>query len=261
MQLTELRVDARPIAIVRIGLGLAVLLNTLEAYFFLEQIALGKIALPIFQFLPSPTTAGIQIYLMLAVTAAVAIILGWHTATAATISTVLSTTVLLWDQQTYSSHRVLVTLLLAYLIFARSDSAWALAPRRASVPWWPQLLMMTQLSVCYFFAAASKVNLQFLSGKPLSQWVHVQLPLPFFTSMAVGTVIVEFTLAFALWFPSTRRFAIVLGILLHVSIVGLLADQTVPLFSFAVTCLSLYGLFLVRPSPVLVSDFPTSEDA
>ena len=54
-------------------------------------------------------------------------------------------------------------------------------------------------------------------------------------------------LAVNLWRPSNRRKAAVLGVLLHVGIVTMLRDETVPLIAFAMTCLGLYWLFLSRP--------------
>ncbi len=44
------------------------------------------------------------------------------TAPAAVVSVVLSVTVLLWDEQVYSSHRWLATLLMAYLVFAQAGT-------------------------------------------------------------------------------------------------------------------------------------------
>lgn len=244
----QMRVAPQPVAMARICLGLVAVLNSIEAYDLLSEIAGGKIRLPVHDVLPAPTESAVNVYLVVSLLAAMAIMLGWRTAPAAAVLTVVNVGVLLWDQQTYSSHRFLMTLLLGYLIFARSDAAWSVAPRGGSVPWWPQMLMMTQLSVCYLFAAISKVSLVFLSGAPLSLWVWVPLPWWMFTLMAVGTVLVELYLAVGLWNPSTRRKAAVLGVLLHVGIVTMLRDETVPLIAFALTCVGLYWLFLSRPN-------------
>ena len=247
MRLTDVRTDPRPVAVARIGLGVATIANSVEMFVLLRGIAEGKLALPVHALIPSPTPAAVQLYLVAAVTAGLALTLGWRTSAAAVATVALNVGVFLWDQQTYSSHRLLGTLLVAYLVFARSDAAWSLSSRGGPVPWWPQLLMMSQVSVCYFFAAVSKVNVVFLSGAPLSLWVWVPLPWWLFTLMAVGTVAVELFLAFALWRRSTVRAAAALGMLLHVSIVVLLEDQRLPLAAFALTCLCLYGLFLHRP--------------
>lgn len=247
MRLTTMRVAPQSVAMARICLGLVAILNSIEAYALLSEIAGGKIRLPVHGLLPAPTDSAVHVYLVLSLLAAVAIMIGWRTAPAAAVLTVVNVGVLLWDQQTYSSHRLLMTLLVSYLIFARSDAVWSVAPRGGTVPWWPQLLMMTQLSVCYFFAAISKISVVFLSGAPLSLWVWVPLPWWMFTLMAIGTVVVELYLAVGLWIPSTRRKAAVLGVLLHLGIVTMLGDETVPLIAFAMTCLGLYWLFLSRP--------------
>jgi len=238
---------SQALAIARIGLGLATILNAVEMYALLSKIAGGMIALAVVEWMPKPTVAAVGVYLVLAVAAGLALAVGWHAAGAAALTTVLNVAVFLWDQQTYSSHRLLATLLIAYLIFAKSDAAWSVSSRGGSVPWWPRLLMMTQLSVCYFFAAASKMTVLFLSGVPLSGWVWVPLPWWMFTLMAVGTVLVELFLAVGLWLRRTRGAAFLLGGTLHLSIVTMMSNQNWALLSFALTCVSLYPLFLVRP--------------
>ncbi|PLC12164.1 hypothetical protein AUQ48_07835 [Kocuria flava] len=234
-------------ALARIGIGLATLANSVEAHGILLEIAHGKLRLPVHESIPAPNDIVLAAFLLLALGASVAVVVGWKTSGAAVALTILNAFVLLWDQQTYSSHRLLMTLLTVFLIFARSDAAWSISNRGGTVPWWPQLLMMVQISVLYFFAAISKVSIVFLSGVPLSLWVRFSAPWWVFTLMALATVAVELYLAFGLWLPSTRRKAVVLGVLLHTGIVTMLEEETVPLIAFAVTCLSLYWLFLSRP--------------
>lgn len=237
--------SGRPLAAARIGLGIASILNAFEMYLLLSRIAAGMLALPVSPVVPSPTQGAVVAYLVVATLAGFALAVGWHTAWAAAVTTLLNVGVFLWDQQTYSSHRFLVTLLVAYLIFARSDATWSVSRHHPGpVPRWPQLLMMTQLSACYFFAAASKVNPAFLTGAPLSHWVWVPLPWWCFTLMAFATVLVELFLSLGLWFARTRRTAVALGLMLHVSIVIMMREHTWALLSFAITCTSLYPLFL-----------------
>ena len=199
--------------------------------------------------IPSPTLPWLLPIGVLAVAAAVAVTIGLKTEWAASVSVAVSVTFLLWDQQTYSSHRLLATLLMTYLIFAKAGTAWSIrpVPGRPSVVWWPQLLMMSQLSVCYLFAALSKMNLVFISGAPLSRWVWIELPRSFYTLTAMATVLVELAIAVGLWFPTSRRVAVVLGLGLHLSIVVLMKEETMALVAFTLTCVSLYPLFLFRP--------------
>lgn len=248
MRLMDIRVAPEPIAMARICLGLVTVVNSLEIHGLLTEIAGGKLRLPVHEFMPAPTQPLIDFYLFVALVMAVAVVVGWRTALAASVLTALNVGVLLWDQQTYSSHRMLMTLVTTFLIFAQSDAVWSLSRRHQEVPWWPQLLMMTQISVCYFFAAVSKISVVFLSGVPLSLWVWAPLPWWVFTLLAVATVAIEIFLAFALWGRSTRQKAAVLGIALHLGIVVLMREETIPLIAFAVTCLGLYWLFLSRPA-------------
>jgi len=249
MRLTEIRTDPRPVAIARIGVGLATILNSIEAYEILGAIASGKLATPVFPAAPAPTLPWLLAFVVLAVGAAMAVTIGWNTEVAAIVSVLLSVVVLLWDQQTYSSHRLLATLLLSYLVFARAGTAWSVRPVPGSptVVWWPQLLMMSQLSVLYLFSALSKINLLFISGKPLAMWVWIELPWQFYTVAAFMTIVVELVIAFGLWFPASRRVAVAFGLGLHLSIVALMNHETLSLIAFALTCVSLYPLFLFRP--------------
>lgn len=247
MRLTDLQGDARPIAVARIGLGIATMMNAAEMFALLSQIATGKLAMPVFPGAPQPSMTAVYVYVVLAVSAGAAITVGWHASRAAVVSTLLSLFVFFWDQQTYSSHRLLATLLVCYLIFASSDAKWSVSRWERPVLWWPQLLMMTQLSVCYFFAAVSKMNGAFIYGGPLASWIWVPFPRWLFFLMAVGTIAVEIFLAFGFWFRPSRRLAVILGLLLHGSIVLLMRDQTLPLIAFSLTCLSVYGLFAHCP--------------
>jgi len=250
MRLTDVQVDPRPIAAARIGLGVATVINAIEASAVLGAIADGNLARPVLGWIPTPTDSAVFIFLVAATVAGVATILGLGTRSAAAVTTVLNLGVLLWDEQTYSGHRVLATLLVAYLVFAKSDAAWSMSARggrgRELVPWWPQLLMMMQLSVCYWFAAVSKVNPVFLSGDGLRNWVWWPLPDWVFPFMAVATILTELFLAVGLWLRRTRWTAAGVGICLHVSIVWMLRDP-IPLIAFALACVPLFALFLWRP--------------
>jgi Vitamin K-dependent gamma-carboxylase len=249
MRLIEIRTDPRPVAIARIGLGLATILTSIEAYEILAAISGGKLAMPVFPGIPAPTLPWVVVLVVLTIAAALAVTVGWNTEKAATVSVILGITMLLWDQQTYSSHRLLGTLLMAYLVFAKAGTAWSVrpVPGRLSVPWWPQLLMMSQLSVLYFFSALSKINVWFISGIPLAYWVWIELPWQLYAVAAVMTIVVELTIAVGLWFQASRRVAILLGLGLHLSIVVLMNHDTFALLTFAITCISLYPLFLFRP--------------
>lgn len=249
------RVDPRPVAVARIGLGVAALLNTLELFVVLTAIASGKLAMPLAEWVPALTPTAVQVLMALGITATVMIIAGIGTAAGCVVYCLTTSVALLWDQQTYSSHQVVVVLLIAYLAFARSDRALSLVRRpgpRPEVPWWPQLLMMTQLSALYLFAGLAKINDIFLSGEPLDGWVRLPLPTWVFPVLAVATVVTEvLVLAVGLWVPRTRVLAAAVGVCLHVGILAMLTDNplvVLQLTAFAVACVPLYLLFLTRPN-------------
>nr|WP_206446187.1 HTTM domain-containing protein [Agrococcus sp. KRD186] len=111
------RVDGRPIALARGLLALALAVCVLEVAVILSGIAEGKLRYPGISVLPAPTADTAQAFLIVGLLAAALILLGLCAGVAAAAGSMLLTVALLWDQQTYSNHLVLVILLLAYLSF------------------------------------------------------------------------------------------------------------------------------------------------
>ena len=116
-------------------------------------------------------------------------------------------------------------------------------------PLWALTLIRLQLALVYFWGAVDKSNLAFLSGSRLQQIAafyfgsHEGVRLPFFDELmvvaAVATVVLEYSLAFGLWFAPARRFLIPCGIVFHA-----LIFLTLPVGTFSVTSLLLYVAFL-----------------
>ncbi|MCD5344946.1 HTTM domain-containing protein [Agromyces sp. S2-1-8] len=255
MRLTEIRTDPRPVAVARMGIGVATVFNAFEGFEILQRISDGRLAVPWIAGAPLPSAPLLVVGLIVAVIAGIAVTIGWMTAPAAVVSVLLSATMLLWDQQLYSNHRWFGTLLLAYLVFAQAGTAWSVKPfgHRSTVRWWPQLLMMSQLSVLYVFSALSKMNLVFLSGVPLSGWVWFDAPWQLFFVASILTIVVELIIGIGLWFRASRRVAVLFGLGLHLSIIVLMTGETLPLIAFAISCITLYPLFLFRPGVEMVS--------
>lgn len=243
----------RALAVARTAVGLATLFMALETYVLLEGVAQGRFALPAAGWVPAPTPATVSAYLLVAVCAGLAITVGFRVALAATVSTVLGCWILLWDQQTYSNHHWLALLLVALLIPAHRRQR-PRAPREpaggVSLPspgvQQTLVLMKVQLTVCYAFAALSKLNPAFLRGEPLADSLRWELPSWMLLLMAVGTVVTELFLAVGLWFARTRRLAVAAGVALHVCIVLMIGQETPALVAFSLTCLGVYPLFCVR---------------
>ncbi len=104
---------------------------------------------------------------------------------------------------------------------------------RAYGPIWPIRLVQFQLSALYFVNAAAKMTPDYLSGHVLTEMSRhysnfkVDLTSGFMPIgpleipvllCAVGTVLVEFSLAFGFWFRRTRVATACLGVIFHVSL-------------------------------------------
>ena len=139
--------------------------------------------------------------------------------------------VVLLDQQTYSNHLYLFAILAALVTLKGSHVVLALKG---------------QLTLVYFFAAVSKLNLAFLSGlviagslRPEFDWLRTPwLLIP----LAISAIVAELFIADSLWVARRRLYAAVVGIMMHTSFVVLM-NNAVPLTAFGIACLSLYPLF------------------
>jgi hypothetical protein len=151
------------------------------------------------------------------------------------------------DEQTYSNHGYLLTLIVGLVTVAH----WR--PRDGLVSGWPLFLLKTQLTITYVFAALTKLNPAFLSGAVVYANLRpsiLALGAPIVSYPSVATlawisVVLELFLAVALWSARWRRVAMLTGIVLHSAMVLSLADPTLTgLAVFALSCWALYVLFL-----------------
>jgi hypothetical protein len=271
MRLTDLTggsVDARPLAIARIGVGLAALLKALIFVPVLTTVlAPGALVATDWPWLPRPSLAVLPILLVTWCTAAVLLTIGWRSRWAAATLSALVGYLLALDQQLYSHHLYLLALLTFLLALSDPGAIWSLdasrGQARATVPAWPARLIRVQLSIVYIFGALSKVNVYWLSGALLASELRrgglIVLPeplasFPAVACLAIAAVVVELYLAVALWSPRLHRPALLLGVAMHVGFTVLIppADQ---LLVFSVECLALYPLAVGLPRR-RVSDAP-----
>jgi hypothetical protein len=248
------RVDARPLAVARVGIGIAGFLILLELRGTLMSVAAGRMAVPVLSWAPAVSWGLVAVWSSTGVVAAVTLVLGRHSRSAAGVLAAVVALGLLWDQQTYSSHVFLLGLLAGYLSCTDAGAAWSVDARRRgerrSVAFWPQLLIHTQLTAVYLFAGLSKLNADYLSGEPLKGWLPVSLPLRVTASLALLSVLTELFVAAGTWHRVTRPAAFAVGVALHLTIVATLTP-TVPLIAFSLLCVSCYPMFAVtaRTSP------------
>ena len=225
------------------------MLNAAEMSGFLGRIVTGSLEMP--AAVRVPVTAGtVEAWTLVAFLSGALVALGVFTQGACLLAAASFLFAMLWDEQAYTNHFWLTTLLVTYLAFARSDAQWSLRAaargRLALGSPVPAFLMVTQLSVCYLYAGLSKLNPWWIAGDELRWSLRFEVPGALYTPLAFLVVCSELFLATAIWFIHTRRVALLLGIMLHVSIVVLMRDP-LPLFTFSVVCLSLYPLVASAP--------------
>jgi predicted DCC family thiol-disulfide oxidoreductase YuxK len=265
---TGSRGPSRPLALARIGIAIAVLLelpNTGKVLMQLDDP--GIIRAPIFPWTPA-LDDGLALVLMgLWAATTVALLLGWRTRRAAAALCATLATVLLLDQQLYSNHLYLMVLLSGLLAVADSGAALSLDARRSGergeVSRWPVSLLRFQVSVAYGFAALAKLNPDFLSGSTVAISLRDSGPLAIpdawrsfepMLILAVMAVCAEAFIAVAIWSKDLRPLAFVVALGLHGSLAIWFAP-TYPLIIFAAVMLPVLILFLdPAPGRVVVWD-------
>jgi hypothetical protein len=155
----------------------------------------------------------------------------------------------------YFYSMVIVLFLLAFTPCGEKFSVDALISRRARqrvVFSWAARLLQVTVSVIYLATATSKTIPSWMSGEimgALIEFRHVRIPewmswarifLP--VTLAWGTLLIEYYLAFALWFSATRFWALIAGALFH-----LILDATMSIGSFSWQMMALYIFFLPAP--------------
>jgi hypothetical protein len=243
-----------PLAVVRIGLGLAALIKA--AVFFPLVMRLthpDSLVAPVFSWMPAPTQGVILAAAVAWMTAAVLFTLGWRVAFSGPVLAASMAFALLLDQQTYSNHLYLLTTLVLLTTLADAGAAFAIRSTRRPVPYWGVLLVMAQITAVYLFAALAKLNLAYLAGTVIESNLGAGLVTPpefmmtptALRTTAYGSVVAEFFLAIGLWIRRVRWAAVAVGIVLHTSIL-LLMRPVWELVVFSIIMWSTYPLFLTR---------------
>lgn len=256
LALVTARAPSRPVAITRIVLGTVILAHAAETWRVLRRLADPSILrLPEWSFMPAPTPALVVALAVLWGVTAITFALGYRTWVSGSLLAGVLAFVLCLDEQTYSNHLYLMTILVGLLTLADCGAALSLDARRAGarpdVPAWPVTLLKAQLSIVYGFAALAKLNAVYLSGRALARvvpWREIaavfgmRATVYIVIAASIAAVVTEMLLAVWFWSPRWRAPAVALGILLHGGIVALMPGKF-PLALFAGVMFSLYPLF------------------
>lgn len=238
---------ALPVACTRIGMGLTgmlfALFNHRDFSLLLQQDVLK---FPVFEGFPLLPLEFLPLYTAIAFAASLAFTVGAFTSLS---GATLAACILyrhLADWSIYQNFTILLAIFVLLLIPARAGArlsvdAMRRRVRESDVPLWPQTLIKFQLSAVYFYTALVKCNPVFLEGAIFRERIG------FFTNIGpVSTIAFEFFLAFALWVPSIRKPAILLGATFHCVMLFALGFYAA-LIGFFVEFLSVYILFWTTP--------------
>lgn len=252
------RVDPRPLAIARIIAGLNALILSLEALAKLWLIVQPDVLrLPYFPGIPHLPKSLLMPLIALWAIQAVAFMIGWNTRISGVILATLMGYSFLFDQQAYSNHLYLLTLLVILLTITDSGAAFSVDARRAkpreNPVGWPVTLMKFQLTIVYGFAALSKLNTEYLSGSMIESSLRVGGPLAIpeswhgtwvMSAIALASILTEAFLALAFWSPRWRASAVVIGIGFHITILLTMhTAEFLGLLGFALCMFVVYPLF------------------
>lgn len=256
--------DPRYLAFVRIVVGCAALLAGLETYGVLWRISRpGLIVLPVLPWVPRLEPGLIAPLATTWLICAVLFTIGlWARAAGLTLAGVIGY-LLLSDQQVYSNHLYLLGLVVLLTALGACGAAWSLEARgRApvvAVPGWPALLVQLQITAVYLFGGLSKLNATYLSGAVLAAQPGILAgverlpgaPGTWLVILATGSIAVELLIAVGLWLPRWRVMAVLLGALLHGTIIVTMGDSLASAWQltvFALTITAPYALFFAPPA-------------
>lgn len=246
-------VSARPLGVFRMVIGLVAVVKGLD---LVSKTRSGDDLEPAYGFVPvlSPVVwtvvAGV-----LAVCGALLALGIW--ARFAALATGVLALASVWGAY-YHNHIYLLATLALLLAFTESDAALSVRSRRGfgRTEVWasPVYLLRAQISIVYLYAAANKVNFDFLSGNTLAvlgfrsplvpEWSRI---VPLLAAMAIGAVAAEFFVGIALWLPPLRPIAMTIGVLLHLGMIVYLSRDlmfALNLALFAAPMIAGYALFL-----------------
>jgi predicted DCC family thiol-disulfide oxidoreductase YuxK len=254
------RTSSRPLAVARIGVSIAVLLELGTTGTALLRLSdAGVLHAP---WLPGLLEVTQPVALALGaawVAGAAAFLVGWHTRLAGWVLAIALAGVVVVDQQLYSNHLYLMLVATVLLVIGDAGSALSLDARRsgerAEVPAWPAFLLKAQVSIVYLYAGLAKLTPVFLSGSVMAASLRRDGPLAVpdawrsFEPMAVLAILAictELFVALALWHRRWRSAAFVVGLGLHLAIAGWLSPAP-QLLIFGLLMVPLYVVFLDAP--------------
>ena len=268
---------AEPLALFRILTGATLLVTLLmdlpwvsdyfadTGYFTQDVIAQGWTTLHVF--FPLRAASIVHVLYSLLLISVLLVIVGYKTRSVSIVSFLLLLGFHERDWWIYTSGDNLMRILLFYLVITDSGAAYSIdarvrrkqggAPRL--VPRWHRLIIKYQASVVYLVAAVAKSGTLWLSGSAVYYVLvnpnFARTPLDWLAEvpwlvkiMTWGTLLIEWTVPFLLWFSRTRLIAVALVSVLQLAIFATMNIGTFPLIGIVVVlvCLEKSDIDAVR---------------
>ena len=260
-RLLSARRPARAVGVFRIGVGLAVLARGLKTGRDLYWLGHDPSVVParLYDWAPRlETLPEVLVFTVVWMLAGAALTLGHRARLGAGVLCAMSIGLHVVDQNFWAHHVYFMTLVLLLLTIIDSDASLSLRWLRDQRPerdvlWWPVWLVQVQLTLAYLFTAIAKLNPAFLDGAVLQTALELPPDWAWLSPwIALPALVAEFFIGVALWVPSLRPWAMLVGFGLH-GLVPVLMGPYVGLLVFTLLVWSVYILFVDdRPRSRLV---------
>ena len=229
LELVSLEMSPRPLALVRIGIGLAVATKGIDWVARLPPIATHQLG-------AGPSSAILaSVVIGMWGLAALGLITGWFARPAALVVSLMALGLAVFDIRLYNQHLYLLASLCVPLSLSQCDRdlVFRRAPPVVMVPRWPALVLMAQMSFVYGLGAIAKTSVDFVSGTVLFA-VFSRQPVAAFAGdwlldssvlipMSLAVIGCELFMALGSWRPSLRPWVLAIAGPLHLGMIALLA--------------------------------------
>jgi hypothetical protein len=216
-----------------------------------------RLPVPGFWWLPVPTFEQFRLIEDVQLLLCVALIAGALTRVVAPLLTLALVYPFLLSQFLYNHHLMLFILVVGVLSIAPCADHYSVDAKlrgtaaHALRSVYSLRLLQVLVTLVYLFSALAKSSGGWLSGGVLEAvdatgrirgpFSEVILTVVSFRLLAIGTFLIEWLLVFGLWVPRIRRWVAVAGVVLHLSIDGMMDVGT-----FSYEMIALYVVFLHR---------------
>lgn len=248
--------DSAGLAVLRMLFGVIIIL---EGFRYLDLGRLVAKFIPgeitfkfvFFEWIPTLSPLEMRYVFIAYLIAGILIVLGLFYRLAATLAFACISYIFLVDASNYLNHFYLFIIFSGMMIFMPANKTWSLDawlwPTRAqsTVPAWTYQSIRWQFVIVYFYAAVAKMNVDWINGMPLFDWIGSRAELGGFNVIfaypitiylfAYGGLFYDLLIAPMLMWKKTRFIAVLLSLFFHLSNYILFNIGMFPWFMLAAT--------------------------